>query len=134
MQQSMGLQRIRHNWVTELNWTHIYHNLWQYNPNSVFEMQRSLVNFFPILVAPLPFYFFKFKELTCQCKRPKRPSSIPGSGRSPGAGNGNPFQHSCLENSIDREAWQATIHGVAKSQESDMTEQLSTTSWFTIFY
>ena len=41
--------------------------------------------------------------------------SIPGSGRSPGAGNGYPLQHSCLENSMDREAWQATVHGVAKS-------------------
>ena len=41
---------------------------------------------------------------------------IPGSGRSPGEGNGNPLQYSCLENSMDRGAWQATVHGVAKSQ------------------
>jgi len=41
--------------------------------------------------------------------------SIPGSGRSPGKGNGNPLQDSCLENSMDREAWQATIYGEAKS-------------------
>ena len=41
--------------------------------------------------------------------------SIPGSGRSPGEGNGNPPQYSCLENSMDRGAWQATVHGVAKS-------------------
>ena len=41
---------------------------------------------------------------------------IPGLGRSPGVGNGNPFQYSCLENKIDRGAWQATVHGVAKSQ------------------
>ena len=40
---------------------------------------------------------------------------IPGSGRSPGEGNGNPFQYSCLENSMDREVWQASVHGVAKS-------------------
>ena len=39
---------------------------------------------------------------------------IPGSGRSPGEGNGNPLQYSCLENSMDRGAWQARIHGVAK--------------------
>ena len=44
---------------------------------------------------------------------------IPGSGRSPGEGNGNPFQYSCLENSMDRGTWQATVHGVA---ESNMTE------------
>ena len=47
---------------------------------------------------------------------------IPGSARSPGGGNGNPFQYSCLENAMDRGAWQAKIHGVA---ESDRTEQLS---------
>ena len=43
---------------------------------------------------------------------------IPGSGRYPGEGNGIPLQYSCLENSIDREAWQAIVHGVA--EESDM--------------
>ena len=41
---------------------------------------------------------------------------IPGLGRSPGKGNGNPLQYSCLETSTDRGAWQATVHGVAKSQ------------------
>ena len=40
---------------------------------------------------------------------------IPGSGRSPGGGYGNPLQYSCLENSKDRGAWQATVHAVAKS-------------------
>ena len=44
------------------------------------------------------------------------PDSISGSGRSPGKGNGNPLQYSCLENTVDRGAWQATVHGVAKSQ------------------
>ena len=39
---------------------------------------------------------------------------IPGLGRSPGEGNGNPFQYSCLENPMDKGAWQATVHGVAK--------------------
>ena len=42
--------------------------------------------------------------------------SIPQSGRSPGGGNGNPFQYSCLENFMDRGAWQATVHGVSKSR------------------
>ena len=41
--------------------------------------------------------------------------SIPGSGRSPGEGNGNPLQYSCLENSMDRRTWWATVHGVAES-------------------
>ena len=42
-------------------------------------------------------------------------SLIPGSGRPPGVGNGNLLQYSCLENSMDRGAWQATVHGVEKS-------------------
>ena len=41
---------------------------------------------------------------------------IPGSGRSPGGGNGNPLQYSCLENPMDRGAWRATVHGAAKSR------------------
>ena len=45
--------------------------------------------------------------------------SIPGLGRSPGGGHGNPLQYSCLENPMDRGALQASVHGVAKS---DMTE------------
>ena len=45
--------------------------------------------------------------------------SIPGSGRSPGEGNDNPLQYSCLGNPMDREAWWTTVHGVAK--ESDTT-------------
>ena len=52
------------------------------------------------------------KESACSAGQP---GSIPGSGRSPGEGYGNPSQYSCLENSMDRGAWQATIHEVAKS-------------------
>jgi len=43
------------------------------------------------------------------------PDSIPGLGRSPGEGNGNPLQYSYLENSTDRGAWQAKVHGFSKS-------------------
>ena len=43
-------------------------------------------------------------------------ASIPGSGRSPGEGNGNPLQYSCLGNPMDKGAWWATIHGATKSQ------------------
>ena len=51
--------------------------------------------------------------------------SIPESGRSPGVGNGNSLQYSCLENPMSRGAWQATVHGVA---EWDMTEHTHTTT------
>ena len=51
------------------------------------------------------------------------PGSIPGSGRSPGEGSGCPLQYSCLENSMDRGVWWATVHGIT---ELDMTEQFNT--------
>ena len=56
------------------------------------------------------------KESTCNAGDT---GSIPGSGRSPGEGNGNPLQYSCLKIPMDKGAWWATVHGVAK--ESDMT-------------
>ena len=66
------------------------------------------------------------KESACQCRRCNRnPGSIPGLGRAPGVGSGNPLQYSCLENPMDRGAWWATLYGVAK--ELDMTELASAT-------
>ena len=56
------------------------------------------------------------KESACNAGDP---GSIPESGRAPGEGNGNPLQYSCLENFMDRRAWQATFHGMAR--ESDTT-------------
>ena len=53
------------------------------------------------------------KESSCSAGGP---GSIPVSGRYPGEGNGNPLQYSYLENSMDRGAWQATAHGITKSQ------------------
>ena len=53
------------------------------------------------------------KETACNAGDP---GLIPGLGRSPGEGNGNPLQYSCLENSMDRGAWWATVHGVTKHQ------------------
>ena len=52
------------------------------------------------------------KDSTCQAGDV---GSIPGSGRSPGEGNGNPLQYSCLGNPMERRAWRAMVHGVAKS-------------------
>ena len=59
------------------------------------------------------------KESACNAGDP---GLIPGLGRFPGEGNGYPLQCSCLENSMERGAWQVTVHGVT---ESDMTERLT---------
>ena len=66
------------------------------------------------------------KNLLAKAADPRDAGSIPGLGRSPGGGRGNLLQCSCLENPMNRGAWQATVRGVMK--ESDMTEQLSTHS------
>ena len=54
------------------------------------------------------------KDLPANAEDIRDASSIPGSGGSPGGGHGNPFQYSCLENPVDREAWWATVHRVAQ--------------------
>ena len=58
-------------------------------------------------------------------------SSIPGSGRSPGRGNSNPLQYSCLENSMGRGAWRATIHRTTKSQTQPRTHECTHTDTHT---
>ena len=55
------------------------------------------------------------KEPACQYRRHKRHGFNPWVGKSPGEGNGYPFQYSCLENPMDRGAWWAIVHGVTKS-------------------
>ena len=65
--------------------------------------------------------WLRWSRICLQCRRP---GWTPGSGRSPGEGNGNPLQWSRPENSTDRGAWQATVHRMA---ESDTTEQLTHT-------
>ena len=62
------------------------------------------------------------KDSTCNAKDL---GLIPGLGRSPEEGNGYPLQYSCLENSMNRRVWQATVYGV---QESDMTERATNTT------
>ena len=64
------------------------------------------------------------KESACNAGDP---GLIPGSGRSPGEGNGNPLQYSCLENPMDRGAWQATVHGVTKVRHDLATKSPSPT-------
>ena len=55
------------------------------------------------------------KKLPDSAGNPRDANSTPWFGRSPGGGQGNPLQYSCLENSKDREAWEATVHGDSKS-------------------
>ena len=55
--------------------------------------------------------------------------SIPGFGRSPGEGNGYPLQYFCLENSMDRGVWRATVHGITKSQTQLNNSYTHTPLW-----
>ena len=68
------------------------------------------------------------KASTCNAGAAGDMGSTPGSGRSPGRGHGNPLQYCCLENPMDRGAWQATVHRVAKSQA--WLKQLSTNACY----
>ena len=65
-------------------------------------------------VKGLP-WWLSGKESACNAGAAGDMGSIPGSGRSPGEGRGNPLQCSCLENPMEKGAWRATVHGVAKS-------------------
>ena len=78
-----------------------------------------LMNFYLKILVFLIYIYVGFpggsdgKASACNAEDP---GSIPGSGRSPAEGNGNPLQYSCLENSMDGGAWWATVHGITKSQ------------------
>ena len=65
------------------------------------------------LASPVAHMVKKKKKSACN---EGDPCSVPGSGRSPGEGHGNPLQFSCLENPMDRGAWRAAVHRVTKSQ------------------
>ena len=66
----------------------------------------------------------KIKNLSANVGETRDLGSIPGPGRSPGVGNDNSFQYSSLENPMDRRAWWATVHGVAKSGTERLTLSL----------
>ena len=72
------------------------------------------------------------KNLSANAGDSRAADLIPGWGRSPGRGHGNPLQYSCLENSTDRGARRAVVHGVAKSL--DMTEQLMLSPFWIFFF
>ena len=91
------------------------------------------------LFSPESFYFFFYylsfgasqvalvvKNLLANAGDSGDVNLIPGLGRSPGEGNGNPLQYSCLENPMDRGAWQATVHGVQRVEHDLVTEHIHT--------
>ena len=92
--------------TTELGWTHLtscwFTSLWIFLWGSC-----------SFLGLP---WWLRGKESACSAGATGDMGLILGSGRSPGGGHGNPLQYSCLENPMDREAWWATVHRVAKSQ------------------
>ena len=107
MLQSMGSQRVRHNWATELNWqvSSIQDERESFQCGDLHNITGNTLG-----VGGVPGGSV-VKNLSANSGDT---GSIPGSGRSLGEGNGNPFQYSCLGNSVDRGAWQATVHGVAR--------------------
>ena len=80
-------------------------------------MQKEVHCFFYwLLVKLLGLMVLVVKDPPASAGDVRDPGSIPGSGSSPGGGHGNPLQYSCLENTMDRGAWRATVHRVVKSQ------------------
>ena len=87
------------------------HLLWCKSDRAIFQLK--ILSGVPTELRLFSPWWCISKESACSAGDP---GSIPGSGRSPGEGNGNPLQYSCLGNPMDRGAWWATVHGVAKSQ------------------
>ena len=98
--------------------------IWRLNNNtSKEECKEYNFNYFPVR---FPVKFNDGSDGKASAYNAGDPGSIPASGRSPGEGNGNPLQYSCLENPMDGGAWWATVHGVAESwtRLSDFTSSL----------
>ena len=99
-------------------WLYPFLGLWQCN-SSLCLPPSSCGHFLCVCMSFSVSFMFTFidvgiiQESACSAEDL---GSIPGLGRSPGEGNGNPLQYSCLENFMDRGAWRATIYGVTKSQ------------------
>ena len=112
-----GLQRVGHDWVTELNWTFEYFVLKKNSCDLKTKSTLGSIDLIPSTKTHLSWLLeaggSDSKEFSCN---ERDLVSVPGSGRSPGEGNGNPFHYSCLESSMDRGTWQATVHRVAKSR------------------
>ena len=101
--QSMGSQRVGHNWATSVS-------IFDYFDSCFLEKQIFLGTKRASQVVLV------IKNLPANARGIRDAGSIPELGRSPGGGHGNPLLHSCLENSMDRGAWWATVHRITKSQ------------------
>ena len=104
-------------WGTHVNPWLFHFNVWQ-NP---LQLKKKYLVFkkkikLRIKMSLKNFIFPGGSEVKASACKVGDLGSIPGLGRSPGERNGNPLQYSCLENPMDRGAWWATVHGVAKSQ------------------
>ena len=122
-------------WFTMLYYLQMYSNVIQLYTHILFFRFFSIGHYCEILsivscviqsgsclcmsISGFP-WWLSGKESTSSARATGDGGAIPGSGRSPGGGRGNPLQYSCLENPMDREAWQAMLHRVAK----DMTEAI----------
>ena len=125
---SMGSQRVRHDWATELNWTGL--EVYNYSSGRVVLFLKALGE---DLSLPLPrFWGFPggsvMKESACNAGDSRDAGSILGLRRSPGEGNGNRLQYSCLENSMGRGAWRAAVPGVSRSR-TDWALMHTTSFW-----
>ena len=118
----MGSQRVGHDWATELNWTELNQGNRDTDTFWILTWQVSHISWIGkghVQCSSVG------KESACNIEDL---GSIPELGRSPGEGNGNPLQCSCLENPMDRGAWQATVHGVAKVRQDLVTKSSSSSS------
>ena len=121
--QSMGSQRVGQDWVTFISLHFFISHASQFYLWNIL----NVIKVFWKRYKPTPNYFLMFLTLNSGLGFPGGPESqesvcnagdlglISGLGRSPGKGNGNPLQYSCLENPMDRGAWRAIVHGFAKS-------------------
>ena len=91
--------------------SHGHRSMAGYSPWGHKELDTTKQPHFDFLQSLL--WWLKMVKSACNAGDPR---SIPGSGRSPGEGNGNPLQYSCLENPMDIGAWRATVHGVTKNR------------------
>ena len=98
-------------------YTHTHNVIHTYIHIFICHIYEKICQYFHLLLFTIYSHVYIFRaSLVAQMVMQEDPGSIPGFGRSPGEGHGNPLQYTCLENSMDRGAWRATVHGFTKSQ------------------